>query len=100
MKIEEIEPGARSPPTEFSNFSFNSRKHSSGIRTDRAVARPSSKPVATRPIVDRQTPVKTLPPLAVGKKLESLNRESSSILKNVIGYIMEYFPVVVARWFQ
>ena len=31
------------------------------MRTDRAVTRPSSKRVAMRPIVDRQTPVKTLP---------------------------------------
>ena len=37
------------------------------MRTDRAVRRPSSEPVAVRPIVDRQTPVKTLPSLAVGK---------------------------------
>ena len=34
--------------------------------TDRAVTRPSSEPVAMRPIVDRQTPVKTLPSLVVG----------------------------------
>ena len=37
------------------------------MRTDRAVRRPSSEPVAVTPIVDRQTPVKTLPSLAVGK---------------------------------
>ena len=36
------------------------------MRTDRAVTRPSSEPVSMRPIVDRQTPVKTLPSLAVG----------------------------------
>ena len=36
------------------------------MRTDRAVTRPSSEPVFMRPIVDRQTPVKTLPSLAVG----------------------------------
>ena len=37
------------------------------MRTDRTVTRPSSEPVSMRLIVDRQTPVKTLPPLAVGK---------------------------------
>ena len=35
--------------------------------TDRAVARPSSERVAVTQIEDRQTPVKTLPSLAVGK---------------------------------
>ena len=35
--------------------------------TDRAITRPSREPVGKRPIVDRQTPVKTLPSLAVGK---------------------------------
>ena len=34
------------------------------MRTDRA-SEPGSEPVAMRPIVDRQTPVKTLPSLAV-----------------------------------
>ena len=38
------------------------------MRTDRAVTRMSSDRVATRPIVDGQTPVKTLPSLAVGNK--------------------------------
>ena len=33
------------------------------MRTDRAVTRPSSEPVSMRPIVDRQTSVKTLPSL-------------------------------------
>ena len=37
------------------------------MRTDRAVTRPNSEPVSMKPIVDRQTPVKTLPSLAVGK---------------------------------
>ena len=37
------------------------RKHSSRMRTDRAVTRMSSERIAKRPIVDRQTPVKTLP---------------------------------------
>ena len=36
------------------------RKHSSRMRTDRAV-RPSNERVVMRPIVDRQTPVKRLP---------------------------------------
>ena len=35
------------------------------MHTDRAVASPSSEQVAMRPTVDRQTPVKTLPSLAV-----------------------------------
>ena len=37
------------------------------MRTDRAVTRMSSESVAMRLIVNRQTPVKTLPSLAVGK---------------------------------
>ena len=41
------------------------RKHLSRMRTDRAVTRLSSEPVSIRPIVDRQTPVKTFPSLAV-----------------------------------
>ena len=45
------------------------RKHSSRMHTDRAVTRSSSEPVAMRPIVDRQKPVKTLPSLAVGNYL-------------------------------
>ena len=39
------------------------------MRTDRAITRLSSDRVAMRPIVERQTPVKTLPSLAVGKYL-------------------------------
>ena len=50
---------------------YETRKHSSRMRTDRAVTRPSSEPVGMRPIVDRQTPVKTLPSLAVGNKKET-----------------------------
>ena len=38
---------------------MKTRKHFSRMRTDRAVTWPSSEPVSTRPIVDRQTPVKT-----------------------------------------
>ena len=51
------------------NTKFNeTRKHSRRMRTDRAVIRPSCEPVTMTPIVDRQTPVKTLPTLAVGNK--------------------------------
>ena len=46
---------------------FTTRKHPSSIRTDRAITRMTSDRVAKRPIVDRQTRVKTLPSLAVGK---------------------------------
>ena len=46
------------------------KKHSSRMRTDRAITRPSSEPVFMRSIVDRQTPVKTLPSLAVGNKCQ------------------------------
>ena len=42
------------------------RKHSSRMRTDCDVTSPSSKRVAKRPIVDRQTPMKTLLSLEVG----------------------------------
>ena len=44
------------------------RKQSSRMRTDRAITRPSSEPISMRPIVDRQTPVKTLHSLTVGNK--------------------------------
>ena len=37
------------------------------MHTDRAVTRPSREPVAMRPIVDRQTPVKTVSSSAFGK---------------------------------
>ena len=40
----------------------------------------SSEPVSMRPIVDRQTPVKTLPSLAVGKKLKHVNSLLTVIL--------------------
>ena len=40
------------------------------MRANRTITRLSSEPVAVRPIVDRQTPVKTLYlPLAVGNQL-------------------------------
>ena len=41
------------------------------MRTDRAVGRSSSGPVGVRPIVDRQTPVKTLPSIALGKNINT-----------------------------
>ena len=44
------------------------------MHTDRAVTRPSSEPVAMRPIVDRQTPVKTLPSLTVGNNAQLSGR--------------------------
>ena len=47
------------------------KKHSSRMRTVCAVTRPSSEPVSTRPIVDKQTPVKTLASLAVGNNSSS-----------------------------
>ena len=43
------------------------RKHSSRMRTDCTITRPSSEPVAMRPIVVK-TPVKTLPSLAVSNR--------------------------------
>ena len=46
----------------------STRKHSSRMRTDRAVTRSSNKPVSMRLIVDRQTTVKTLPSLALDNK--------------------------------
>ena len=42
-------------------------KHSSSTCTDRAITSMTSDRVAKRPIVDRQTRVKTLPSLAIGK---------------------------------
>ena len=64
--------GRRPPSVQFSSFScsfrqklYQTRHLSSRMRTDHAV-RPSSEGGAIRPIVDRQTPVKTLPSLAVG----------------------------------
>ena len=43
------------------------------MRTDHAITRPSNEPVFMRTIVDRQTPVKTLPCLAVGKYATLVN---------------------------
>ena len=42
------------------------RKHSSRMRTDRAITRMTNDRAAMWTIVDRQTPVKTLPSLTVG----------------------------------
>ena len=53
--------------------SSTTRKHSSRMRTNRTITRPSSEPVSMRPIVDRQTPVKTLPSLAVGNNHTNIN---------------------------
>ena len=50
--------------------------------TDRAVTWPSSEPVSMRPIVDRQTPVKTLPSLAVGKYRYMSFLEVRTVRKN------------------
>ena len=58
------------------------RKLSSRIRTDRAVTRPCSEPACMRPIVDRQTPVKTLPSLAVGNIQCDNGAYSSTVKKN------------------
>ena len=49
------------------------------MRTDRAVTRTSSERVASRPIVDRQTPMKTLP-LAVGKNQQNNLDNSNAII--------------------
>ena len=49
-------------------FNYSTRQHSSRMRTDRAVTTSSSERVSSRPAVDRQTPVKTLPSLAFGNK--------------------------------
>ena len=47
--------------TRFLPKTIKTRKHSRRMHTDRIVIRPSSEQVAMRPIVDRQTPVKTVP---------------------------------------
>ena len=52
------------------------------MHTECAITRQSSEPVAMRPIVDRQTPVKTLLALAVGNKRTSL-RVLSSLTKDL-----------------
>ena len=53
---------------------YETRKHSSRMRTDHAVTRRSSDRVAMRSIVDIQTPVKTLPSLAVGNEYIPYNK--------------------------
>ena len=52
------------------------------MRTDRAVTRSSSERVATRPIVDRQTPVKTLPSLAVGNNKNLIETGLQDLSRN------------------
>ena len=52
------------------------------MHTDHAVSRLSSEPVSMRPIVDRQTPMKTLPSLAVGKNFVCLSWEKIFIFAN------------------
>ena len=44
-----------------SKASISTRKHSSRMHTESAVTRPNNERVAMRPIVVRQTPVKSLP---------------------------------------
>ena len=48
------------------------RKHSSSTRTYRDITIMTSDRDAKRPIVDRQTPVKTLPSLTVGKNVDAV----------------------------
>ena len=48
---------------------FFFKKESIPVGCVPTVKAPSNEPVSMRPIVDRQTPVKTLPSLAVGNKL-------------------------------
>ena len=50
---------------DFAENSMKTKKHSSRMCTDREVTRMSSGQVAMRRTVDRQTPVTTLPSLAV-----------------------------------
>ena len=49
------------------------------MRTDR-VTRPGSEPVSIRPIVDRQTAVKTLPSLAVSNNIKFFQKDVASRL--------------------
>ena len=61
------------------------------MRTDRAVTRTSSERVAIRPIEDRQTSVKTLPSLAVGKNAVSKNVISENLESDTETYFLEGF---------
>ena len=61
-------------------ITVQTRKHSSRMHTDCAVTMPRCERLGMRPIVDRQTPVKTLPSLAVGKKLKHANSIITIIL--------------------
>ena len=49
------------------------------MRTDRAATRPNHDPVAMGPIVDRQTTVKTLPSLAVGKNGKTIGNRNDML---------------------
>ena len=51
-----------------SETKFSTTKHSSRMRTDHAVTRMSSDRVADCEQNDKQTPVKTLPSVAVGNE--------------------------------
>ena len=61
---------------DFAENSMKTKKHFSRMCTDRAVTRMSSGRVALRRTVDRQTPVKTLPSLAVGNERNCIPRTS------------------------
>ena len=52
------------------------------MRTDRAVTRLSSEPVAMRPIMDRQTPVEALSSLAVGNNKTSQFTVTNDIMND------------------
>ena len=56
------------------------------MRTDHAVTRPNSESARMRPIVDRQTPVKTLSSLAVGKKYVHWNIDQIKLTVVIIVY--------------
>ena len=64
------------------------------MRTNRAVKRSSSEWVATRPIVDRQATVKTLPLLAVGKN----KKVQDNICYLVLCLHIVYIPSTVLVW--
>ena len=60
------------------------RNDSSRMRTDHSVTRPSSESVSMRPIVDRQTPVKTLPSPALGNYSLYLHDLSTFVLPHAV----------------
>ena len=59
--------------------------------TDRAVKRLSSERVAMRPIMDRQTPVKTLPSLAVGNNKCVVTVEERHCVRNTDPLMCWYY---------